>query len=162
MHTLAFSCTSKLAHDKILKGQWNQFCLQVFTLKETEWTLANKEGAMFILLAIKTHGSVLCGPRNQLGVCNKHVYFTGVKKTACLRICSSTLPEQKQKIFSVQILWEHFQFQIWVESAKLFWKYALSKFIIFSSYFFLLFAILFEITITQVCSNGLPWNLEHY
>ena len=54
---------------------------------------------------IKTHSSVSCGPRNKenLGVRQTSVYFTGVKKMPFSRICSSKLPEQKHTKFSMQI-----------------------------------------------------------
>ena len=87
------------------------------------------------LSTIKPHRCVVWPKK--LGACNRQVYFTGVKKTPFSRICSSTLLEQKLTKFSVWIplRWgTSMQFQIRAKSAKLF-RYAPSKFVLFSSYF---------------------------
>ena len=88
-----------------------------------------------VVSRIKTHVCVSCGPRN-LGCATDKCVFTVVRKMPFSHIYSLTLPEQKHEIFCVNSLGVgHLQFQIWAESAKLFPRYAPSKFVLFSSYF---------------------------
>ena len=104
---------------------------------------------------IKTHGSMSCGPRKPWA-CDRQVcffyfiiFFTELKKMPFSYICSSTLPEQKHTNFTNSLGVGYLQFRIWAEFAKLFPRYAPSYFLCI----FLLFALLFEITITHACFN---------
>ena len=111
-----------------------------------------------IFINIKTHGSVLCGPRKKKPwAWDKQVcILQGVKKTPVSRICSSKLPEQKHTKFSVQIS------SGWGTSNS---KFELNQpsrsrdmHLQSSSYFLLLFLLCntFKITITRACFVGLP------
>ena len=84
----------------------------------------------------KNQDTPLHAAQETWGVQQTSVYFTEVKKMPFSHFCSSTLPENKQTNFSVQILlkWSMFDSEFKLNLLR----YVPSKLILFSSYFFLL------------------------
>jgi len=122
--------------------------------------------SLFLSYVQSIHTVVCRAAQETRGAWQTSVYFKGVKKILFSHICSSTLLEQKHTKFSVRIPsgWgtSNFIFELNLPSCSRDMCLQSSPYFLHIFLLLLLFATLFEITITHACFDGLPWNSKHY